>query len=163
MATGLTCDELLRYVESETAKWEAFFRANPAALDVPLANVAQANSARDLVQHIVAVDLRLSERLRGVELTPFDKITTDVDTLFTTAAKAHASLRDFATVATAHDWSATLDFPKRDGRFNASKRKVFFHTLLHGSRHWAQLAMLLRVAGYKQDWHHDFLMTDAID
>lgn len=164
MTTGLTCDELLRYVESETAKWEAFFRANPSALDVPLDNVAQANSARELVKHIVAVDLRYSERLLGLPITQYEQLSSDIDAVFGAARRAHAGLRDFSNKATAADWATKLDFDTRSlGMLSATRKKIYVHTLLHGIRHWAQLAMLLRVAGYKQDWHHDFLMTDAID
>jgi uncharacterized damage-inducible protein DinB len=34
---------------------------------------------------------------------------------------------------------------------------------MHGIRHWAQLATLLRQAGYKTDWSHDLLMSDALE
>ena len=34
--------------------------------------------------------------------------------------------------------------------------------MLHGIRHWAQIATALRKAGYKQDWPHDFIFTEAV-
>ncbi len=36
------------------------------------------------------------------------------------------------------------------------------HAVVHAIRHWAQLATLLRQQGYKTDWQHDVLFSDAI-
>jgi uncharacterized damage-inducible protein DinB len=56
-----------------------------------------------------------------------------------------------------------LTFPTRTaGTLTASRRKIFIHALLHGVRHWAQLAACLRQQGYKQDWQHDFIFTGVV-
>ena len=42
-------------------------------------------------------------------------------------------------------------------------RKIVVHLLLHGVRHWAQLATTLRQQGHATDWPHDILMSDALE
>jgi len=33
---------------------------------------------------------------------------------------------------------------------------------VHGVRHWAQIATVLRQNDYPQDWPHDVIFTDAM-
>ena len=40
-------------------------------------------------------------------------------------------------------------------------RKSVTHVLLHETRHWAQIGAMLRMAGYKGDFH-DFLFCPAM-
>jgi uncharacterized damage-inducible protein DinB len=162
MDPSLKMSELLAYAENEARLWEKWFHQNPAALDVPL-DIAQAKNARDLVLHIVAVDQRYAERLQGEEVTPYENFPDDIAALFETGDRAFKKLRGFLDSATEDEWKKVIEFPTRSmGTLTSSKRKIFIHTLLHSTRHWAQLATALRVAGYKQNWPHDFLFTDAI-
>jgi uncharacterized damage-inducible protein DinB len=39
---------------------------------------------------------------------------------------------------------------------------MFAHAMLHGVRHWAQLATALREKGHGTDWGHDFLFSDVM-
>ena len=63
-----------------------------------------------------------------------------------------------------HDekWDEMMSFPVPTENTKASRRKCFMHAFLHGTRHWAQLATALRIAGYKQDWQHDFIYSPAM-
>jgi uncharacterized damage-inducible protein DinB len=63
-----------------------------------------------------------------------------------------------------HDekWDEMMSFPAPTENMKASRRKCFTHAFLHGTRHWAQLATALRLAGYKQDWQHDFIFSPAM-
>jgi uncharacterized damage-inducible protein DinB len=71
---------------------------------------------------------------------------------------------------------AVLDNPARDldektkmdfawmppeGR-NPSRRKAFAHVLIHSQRHWAQLATLVRAAGFPSGFKGDFLFSSAL-
>jgi uncharacterized damage-inducible protein DinB len=162
MDPALKLSELLAYAENESHRWQKWFQENPSALDVPL-DIAQGKDARNLVLHIVAVDLRYAERLLGEEVTPYENFPSDVAILFETGDRAFQKLRGFLDSATEDEWKKVIEFPTRSmGTLTSSKRKIFVHTLLHSTRHWAQLATALRVAGYKQNWHHDFLFTEAI-
>ena len=155
--------EVLAYSQSESRKWREWLAKNPAALGVKL-EIAQATSAALLVQHIVAVDLRYAERLLGEPVTPYEKLPTDAAGLFAVADSAFAKLRTYLDSASEEDWKTVVEFPTRSaGTLKASKKKMFIHTLLHSVRHWAQLATALRTAGFKQDWQHDFLMSEVME
>ena len=163
MDPGLTLTELLGYVEGECRKWRDWLAKNPAALAVEL-DIAQATNATLLIQHIVAVYLRYAERLLAEPVTPYEKLTKDAAALFAVSNIAFAKLRQYLGSATESDWNTVIEFPTRSaGTLSASKRKIFVHALVHGIGHWAQLATILRRAGYKQDWQHDFLMTDVME
>jgi uncharacterized damage-inducible protein DinB len=83
--------------------------------------------------------------------------------LFGIGEKARTLYRDYLTRATDEDLATVLEFPTRtSGVLRASKRKMFAHAMLHGVRHWAQLATALREAGHSTDWGHDFLFSDVM-
>jgi hypothetical protein len=63
------------------------------------------------------------------------------------------------------DWEATytlisnlLPSEKRP----ATRRKVMGHALLHGQRHWAQLATLVRAAGFRSDFGGDLVLSSPL-
>ncbi len=159
----LSADELLRFCFAETQRWRDWLTANEKLLDLPI-DIAQAKTVRDLVLHIVAVDLRYAERLLGEKVTEYEELPTSTPAeLFSTADCAREKLEAFLQKATDAEWNQVLTFPTRSaGTLSSSKRKIFIHTLLHGMRHWAQLATYLRQQGHKQPWAHDFLLSDVI-
>lgn len=162
MDPALRLAELLAYCGSESHKWRDWFAKNPTALKVKT-DIAQATTAAQLVQHIVAVDLRYAQRLLGEPVTPYDSLPTDAESLFKIADDAFAKLRSFLDSAKEEDWKVVLEFPTRSaGTLSGSRKKIFIHTLLHSVRHWAQIATALRAEGFKQDWPHDFLMTETM-
>jgi len=57
----------------------------------------------------------------------------------------------------------TLDFPwlPQDAR-SFSRRKIAAHALFHSQRHWAQLATLVRVAGFPSGFKGDMLISSAL-
>ena len=62
----------------------------------------------------------------------------------------------------ADDLDRELTFPTLTaGTLSASKRKIVTHMLLHGVRHWAQLAAALREAGFAQS-RHDFIFSNVV-
>jgi uncharacterized damage-inducible protein DinB len=116
------------------------------------------------VLHIVGVQNRYAERLLNQPVTEFTELDSKTaDELFTLAQKSAEDLRSFAVAANDADWDASLTFPTRSaGTLTASRRKIFVHALIHGVRHWAQLAAYLRQRGHKQDWQHDFIFSSVI-
>ena len=160
---ALTPEELLAFCSEEHQRWRRWLQANPNALDLP-SDIARTTNVRELVLHIVLVELRYSERLLNKEVTQYEGIPTDnLDRLFAIAKQAEDNFRNFFKIATESDWDEVLTFPTRSaGTLTASKRKMFVHALLHGMRHWAQLSTLLRQRGLPQDWPHDFLMSTVI-
>jgi uncharacterized damage-inducible protein DinB len=160
---GLSFGELLDYSAEETRRWGDFFNKNPAALNLNV-DIAEAKSVREVVIHVVAVQARYAERLLNLPVSDYGKYDPmSTAQLFAAAEKSAEDLRSFAVAANDSDWDGELTFPTRSaGTLTASRRKIFIHTLLHGIRHWAQLATFLRQQGYKQDWPHDFIFSSVI-
>jgi uncharacterized damage-inducible protein DinB len=170
---GLSFGELLDYSAEESNHWRDFFAQHPDALDVPC-DIAGTNTVREVVFHIVAVQVRYAERLLNMPVTEFETLAARLgegksaqskpgEELFALSRKSLEDLRSFAIAANDADWDGMLTFLTRSaGELTASRRKIFIHTLLHGVRHWAQLATHLRQKGYKQDWMHDFIASGVI-
>jgi uncharacterized damage-inducible protein DinB len=165
---GLSFGELLDYSAEESNHWRDFFTQHPGALDVPC-DIAGTKTVREVVLHIIAVQMRYAERLLNMPITEYDQLAARIvdgkpgAELFALGRKSLEDLRSFAIAANDADWDGTLTFPTRSaGEFTASRRKIFIHALLHGVRHWAQLSTHLRQKGYKQDWMHDFLASGVI-
>lgn len=160
---GLSFGELLDYSAEETRRWGDFFNNNPEAFNIAI-DIAGAKSVREVVIHIVAVQARYAERLLNLPVTEYSSYDSmSPQAIFASAEKSAEDLRSFAVAANDPDWDGEMTFPTRSaGTLTASRRKIFVHALLHGIRHWAQLATYLRQQGYKQDWPHDFIFSSVI-
>ena len=87
-AAAITLKELLADNESSTEKWNVWFSANPAALDIPC-TIYNSGTVRGLLKHIFAVELRHSQRLLGEEVTSYDAIPVgSLDQLIAVHAQA---------------------------------------------------------------------------
>jgi uncharacterized damage-inducible protein DinB len=160
---GLSFGELLDYASEETNHWRDWFVKTPQTLELPC-DIAGTKTVREVVLHIAAVQMRYAERLLNLPITEFDELNSkSAPELFALAHKSAEDLRSFAVAANDADWDGTLTFPTRTaGTLTASRRKIFVHALLHGLRHWAQLATFLRQQGHKQDWQHDFIFSNVM-
>ena len=161
---ALTYAELLNHDEQETEQWRQWFRAHPEALDIKM-ELAMQHDVRGVLFHIFVVELRYGERLLEQPETPNEALPKQtLDEVFAIGAAARQKFREFMAGATDADWSKTISFKTLSaGTISASKRKCFVHALLHGMRHWAQLATALRQQGTKAEWHHDFMFTKAME
>lgn len=160
---GLSFGELLDYSSEQTNHWRDWFATNPQALELPC-DIAGTKKVREVVLHIVIVQMRHAERLLNLPITEYAELgSKSAADLFALAAKSAEDLRSFAIAANDADWEGILTFPTRTaGTLTASRRKIFVHALLHGMRHWAQLATYLRQNGYPQDWPHDFIFSSVL-
>ncbi len=164
MERGVSFQELMHYNDAETRRWREFLEQHRDALDVQV-DIAGAKDICGLIVHIFAVELRYAERLLGAAATPYEQLPAGpLNEIFSIADTARQKLRHFLARATAADLGTVLTFETRTaGALSSSKRKIVGHVLLHGIRHWAQIATTLRQHGYKQDWPHDFIFTDALE
>lgn len=160
---GLTFGELLDYSTEETSHWRDWFDKNPALLDLAC-DITGAKTVREVVLHIVVVQMRYAERLRNQRVTEYEELASSTaPELFLLARKSAEDLRSFAVAANDADWGTMLTFPTRSaGTLTASRRKIFIHAVLHGLRHWAQLATFLRQQGHPQSWQHDFIAASVM-
>jgi uncharacterized damage-inducible protein DinB len=163
-APALSFRELLDYTAAEAAHWHHWLAQQPGeVLDVPVGEGRTA-TVRGLLQHIVAVERRYTDRLRDEPVTSYEAIPTEsVDALFAAFDDARARLEHYLAAATADDLTRRLEFQTiTAGTLSASARKIVVHTLLHSVRHWAQLATILRQHGRATDWMHDLLFSEAL-
>ena len=160
---ALSFQELMDYTGEETDRWEAWLRARDAAvLDVPLGE-GRWSTVRELLFHTFLVERRYADRLLGDPITPYEGVPHQtVDELFAIHRAARERLARYVAGATAEEWDEVLTFETLlYGPMHGSRRKIGAHALLHGVRHWAQVATALRQAGHEQ-WPHDLMAATRI-
>ena len=160
LAAGVSFDEMLRHNEEETERWRGFFRAHPQALDLKV-EMAQMKDVRGAVQHVFVVELLYAEVMAGIQRAQIrweDFPASTQKELFSHHYRAVELMRRVLTDPDAR-WDETLTY----GPLTATRRKMFMHAALHSMRHWAQIAMVLRQNGHKQDWQHDFIFSKVMD
>ena len=158
MSFGLAFEDITGYNAFLADSWHAWFEKNPGALDAPC-DIMNTGSVRQLVKHIFAVELRYAEQLNGRHPPEYDELPdASLDDLYEIRRRAVESVREFLASAS----EATLDAPfevktRSAGALATTRRTVFIHAMMHGSRHWAQLASLVRQAGYPSVGWQDYL------
>ena len=84
--------------------------------------------------------------------------------LFAAGREARALFEEFLAAATAEELARVVEFDTLTaGRQRSSKRKLAAHVLVHGVRHWAQVASHLRAHGRPTGWPHDLLTSPALE
>lgn len=158
---AFTYDQLLEYTGGETARWREWLTAHPDALDVPFAEGRLA-TVGGVILHVFAAELRYAERLLGRDrVTSYEELeASSVDELFAIGDRARGLLREYLDGMTEEDARVVLTFQTLTaGTLTASKHKIASNVFLHGIRHWAQIASVLRAAGYRDQWGHDMLLS----
>ncbi len=164
MLPGISFLELLGYEEEEVERWRHWFqKQTQKVLEVPIGE-GETATVRGLLVHIFNVEQRYADRLLGLPPTPYESLrTSSLEQIFEIGAAAREKLRRFLARATEEEFARVVTFETRSaGTPSASKRKIAAHAILHGVRHWAQIATALRQRGYRQDWQHDFLGTTVM-
>jgi uncharacterized damage-inducible protein DinB len=159
--TALSAEELIAWNDTTARRWHAFFSANPAALSLPC-DIHDAHTVDHFLQHIVAAQLRHAQRLAGQPIDDYDAIPgLTPDDFLRSHDRTVTLLRSLLADPTI-DWAGQMEFQTLTaGRRRSSRRTLLFHAMLHGIRHYAQLATLLRQAGYTPNIPGDYLLMDA--
>jgi uncharacterized damage-inducible protein DinB len=163
-ATGLTFGELLLWNQEASDFWKRWLEANPAVLALPC-DIGRAHDVLGLVRHIWAVDLVWARRVSGLE--PFDRETVaqaQLEALFAVHLEARGILRTVLDDS-GFDWDykLTMDVPWLTPELkHPTRRKALGHALMHAPRHWAQLATLVRIAGFPSEYKGDLLLSSAL-
>ena len=152
----LTAEEVLAWNEKTVVGWKQLLAHHPELLTRPC-DIAGTKSVAELLQHIVAVELRYAERLAGLPISDYATIPFDsVESIYATHDRAVVLFRRLLTSDI--DWSEPVEFPTRTmGQLRSDRKTILFHALLHGIRHYAQLASLVRQCGVQPDWPMDYL------
>jgi len=160
MDNGIRFTELLAYTEEENRRWKEWFRGRPEALTTPC-DIGGSPTVHEFLLHIFTTDLHFAHRVAGLDRPDFKALPhSNVDELFGIGEVAAGKFRDFIANATSGDWNQIVPLGFADRK--VTKRKMVAQALLHGVHHRAQLATLLRQRGLKQDWIHDFILSDAM-
>ena len=157
----LTAEEVLRWNESTSAAWRKLLGEHPEILGLPC-DIARTSSVGQLMQHIVAVELRYAERIAGVPETPYEEIAYDtVDKIYASHDRAVALFQQ--SLARDLDWERVMEFTTRSaGTMRASLKTILFHALLHSQRHYAQLGTLIRRHGHQIAPPGDYLFMGMV-
>jgi len=151
----------MAWVERTSSGWRELLAGHPEALSLSC-DIRETTSVAELLQHIVAVELRYAERLAGLPETPYEAVPFgSVGAVYDTHEKAMELLRELEDREQAY-WEEWLEFTtRRAGSMRATRRTVFVHLLMHSIRHYAQLATLLRQHGIAPNWQMDYLLMGA--
>ena len=164
MTPAITLQELLAWNQESSAFWKAHLEANPALLELPC-GIGGAANVQQFVRHIWGVDLVWSERISGLPLTDRkDMPAGPLDALYDLHLKAVQNYRALLDDPVQNwDETQTLKYPwlPPEG-LTVSRRKMVAHALFHSQRHWAQLATLVRAAGFPSGFKGDLLFSQAL-
>lgn len=165
MTPGISLEELLAWNNEAAAFWNKHLQANPALLDLPC-SIGGAANVQEFVRHIWAVELRWGQRIAGQPVLSREETPAGpLNALFGLHLEATQIFRTLLGDP-AQDWDQTInlayDWLPPDAR-DFSRRKVMAHALVHSQRHWAQLATLLRTAGFPTKFQGDLLFSSALN
>jgi uncharacterized damage-inducible protein DinB len=159
---ALRYDTLLELTSTEHHRWHDWFIERPKAWAVPFATGRMATIG-GVVMHIFAVELRYAQRLLVEEVTDWEDFRqTSIDDVFELGDLARGQLVHFLTTAPEAELDRVLTFQTLTaGLVSASKYKIASNVFLHGIRHWAQVATVLRQNGFGDQWSHDMLLSSV--
>jgi len=164
MTAAITMEELLAWDLETSNFWKAHLEANPTLLELPCGIGGTAN-VQEFARHIWGVELIWAQRIAGLPVTDRkDMPAGPLDALFDLHLQAIETLRGLMDDPGKNwDETMTLDsawLPPEARAF--SRRKALAHMLFHSQRHWAQLATLVRAAGFPSGFNGDLLLSSAM-
>ena len=162
MTLTLTFDELLRYTNAERDKWRAWFVEHAGAIDAPVQPGGRFPTVGKLVDHIFLVERRHLQSLQALPVVEQTGLTgNNAPPLFDYGASVRRELEQYASDSS-DDPDQVRTFEIRGAAMPLTTRKLLFHILLHETRHWAQIAMAVRAAGFQPPGDHDLLFSKAL-
>jgi len=163
MSLALEFSELLRYTAEERDKWRSYLVATPQAIDAPLQPGARFTTVGKLIDHIFLVERRHLQRLRQEPLTDRTGLTgNNAPPLFDYGASVRRELEQYVAGLDDGEADQTRTFEVQTGRYDMTPRKLLFHCLIHEIRHWAQIALAVRIAGLEPPGDHDLFFSKAL-
>jgi uncharacterized damage-inducible protein DinB len=161
MSLTIAATDLVRWNDLTTSQWNVFLSAHPEILSLHC-DIRNSQTVAQLLQHIVAVELRYAQRLAAQPESSYADVPFhSPDALLATHTRG-LDLIQTLLADVSYDWSTEIDFETISaGRLRASHTTVLLHLLFHSIRHYAQLASLVRSQGFKPDFPMDYLFTGA--
>jgi uncharacterized damage-inducible protein DinB len=163
MALSLSCPELLHYTSAEREKWRGWFLANPTAMDVTVQPGGRHPTVGKLIDHMFLAERRHLQRLTEAPLSERTGLTgNNAPPLFDYGASVRRELEQYVQELDDDVADQVRMFEVREQQWPMTPRKLLFHTLLHEIRHWAQIALAVRVAGFEPPGDHDLFFSRAL-
>jgi uncharacterized damage-inducible protein DinB len=163
MSLQLAYDELLRYTNEERAKWRQWFAQHPEAMEAPLQPADRFSTVGKLVDHIFLVERRHLQRLTKDTLSNSTGLTgNNAPPLFDYGASVRRELEQFVSMLGEDEGDEVRTIEVRDQQWPMTPRKLLFHILVHEIRHWAQIALAVRLAGLEPPGDHDLFYSKAL-
>ena len=160
-------DALLAYTEWERRQWreELGARDDGAALlgvSVGPHNDGRFETVGALIGHIFSAERRYVDRLSGRAPSSTTEMPVDaVEPLFLEGECSRRALVEWIDGCPPGDWDEMREYQVLTYRLTATPRKIVSHVLLHETRHWAQVATLLRLSGARFGFR-DFLASPVL-
>jgi uncharacterized damage-inducible protein DinB len=163
MGLGLGFDELVRYTNEERDKWRGWLLSHPEAMDAPVQPGGRLPTVGKLIDHIFLVERRQLQRLTGITPSDSTGLTgNNAPPLFDYGASVRRELDQFVADLDDGDADEPRTIVVRETPYSMTPRKLLFHILLHEIRHWAQIAMAVRLAGFEPPGDHDLFFSRAL-
>jgi uncharacterized damage-inducible protein DinB len=163
MSLSLAFAELLHYTNIERERWRAWFETHPAAMDVPVQPTGRYPTVGKLIDHIVLVERRHLQRLTESPVAELTGLTgNNAPPLFDYGASVRRELEQYVADLDEDTADQMRVFAIRDREWRLTPRKLLFHILMHEVRHWAQIALAVRVAGLEPPGEHDLVYSKAL-
>jgi uncharacterized damage-inducible protein DinB len=163
MPLTISYDELLRYTNEERAKWRSWFGTHPDAIDAAVQPSGRLPTVGKLIDHIFLVERRHIQRLTREPLASTTGLTgSNVAPLFDYGASVRRELEQLADDLDPDIADEVRMLEVRERQWPVTSRKLLFHILVHEIRHWAQVAMAIRLAGFDPPGDHDLFFSNAL-
>lgn len=163
MSLSLTFDELLRYTSAERDKWRRWFAAHPDAMDVVVQPGGRLPTVGKLIDHIFFAERRILQRLTDAPLSQSTGLTgNNAPPLFDYGASVRRELEQYVADLDSDVADEIRSFEMAERRWPMTSRKLLFHILIHEIRHWAQIALAVRLAGFEPPGEHDLIFSTAL-
>jgi len=161
LSVGL--DELIRYTSAERGKWRAWFARHGEAIEAPVQPGGRLPTVGKLIDHIFLAEQRHLQRLTGAPLSDSTGLSgSNAPPLFDYGASVRRELEQFAADLDPDVADETRSFEVRGQQYTMTPRKLLFHVLVHEIRHWAQVALAVRLAGFEPPGEHDLFFSTAL-
>ena len=159
----LDFEELHRYTLEERDKWRHFFDLHTDAMDATIQSGGRFPTVGKLIDHIFLVERRHLQRLRGEPVVEKTGLTgNNAPPLFDYGASVRRELEQYVRQLDEDEADQLRTFDVRNQQSPMTPRKLLFHVLLHEIRHWAQIALAVRLAGLEPPGDHDLFFSRAL-
>jgi uncharacterized damage-inducible protein DinB len=161
MSLSIPAEKLVLWNDLSAQRWHDLMISHPEILAIPC-DIRNSQTIAQVMQHIVAVELRYAERLQSVPESDYASVPCDsAEAIFATHSRALEIVRALLADG-AYDWTVEIDFKTLSlGMLRTTRSTILIYMLMHGIRHYAQLATLVRSHGFTPDWPMDYLFVEA--